>query len=50
MGNDDISDGIEHKLDVVGIGGTGGVSVNLLIVRFIPTLVLVLYVGYTLSE
>ena len=28
VGDDDVSDGVEHELDVVGVGSTGGVAVD----------------------
>lgn len=31
VGDDDISDSIKDELDVVGVGGAGGVGVHLLI-------------------
>lgn len=30
IGYDNVSDGVEYKLDVVGVGGAGHVTVNLL--------------------
>lgn len=30
VGDNDVSDGVEHELDVVGIGGAGHVAVDLL--------------------
>lgn len=31
FGNDDVRHGVKHKLDVVGVGGTGDVGIDLLV-------------------
>lgn len=35
VGDDDVGDGVEHELDVVGVGGAGHVAVDLLGGRFV---------------
>lgn len=50
VGNDDICDGVEDKLDVVGIGGTGDVRVDLLVGGLVLALVLSLDVSHCLRE
>lgn len=50
VGDDDIRDSVEHKLDVVGVGGTGDVSVDLLVGRLVLALVLSLDVRHRLRE
>lgn len=50
VGDDDIRDGIEDELDVVGVGGAGDVSVDLLVGRLVLALVLGLDVRHRLRE
>lgn len=49
-GDDDIRDGVEDKLDVVGVGGTGDVCVDLLVGGLVLALVLSLDVSHCLRE
>lgn len=50
VGDDDIRDGVEDELDVVGVGGAGDVSVDLLVGRLVLALVLGLDVRHRLRE
>lgn len=50
VGDDDIRDCVEHELDVVGVGGAGDVSVDLLVGRLVLALVLSLDVRHRLCE
>lgn len=50
VGDDDICDSVEHELDVVGVGGAGDVSVDLLVGRLVLALVLSLDVRHRLRE
>lgn len=50
VGDDDISDGVEDKLDIVGVGGAGDVRVHLLIEGLVLAFVLRLDVSHCLQE
>lgn len=50
VGDDDIRDGVEDELDVVGVGGAGDVRVDLLVGRLVLALVLSLDVSHRLRE
>lgn len=50
VGDDDIRDSVEHELDVVGVGGAGDVSVDLLVGRLVLALILSLDVRHRLRE
>ena len=49
VGDDDVGDGVEHELDVGGVGGTGHVTVDLLAGRLVFGLELSLDVGGRLA-
>lgn len=49
VGDDDVGDGVEHELDVVGVGGAGHVAVDLLRRGFVLGLELSLNVGGRLA-
>lgn len=50
VGNDDICDGVEDKLDVVGVSSAGDVRVDLLVGGLVLALVLSLDVSHRLRE
>lgn len=50
VGDDDVGDGVKHKLDVVGVGGTGDVGIHFLLEGLVPALVLRLNVAHCLYE
>lgn len=50
VGDDDIRDGVEDELDVVGVGGAGDVRVDLLVGGLVLALVLSLDVSHRLCE
>lgn len=50
VGDDDIRDGVEDELDVVGVGGAGDVRVDLLVGGLVLALVLSLDVSHCLGE
>lgn len=50
VGDDDVRDGVEDELDVVGVSGAGDVCVDLLVGRLVLALILRLDVRHCLGE
>lgn len=50
FGNDDVRHGVKHKLDVVGVGGTGDVGIDLLVGRLVLAFILGLDVSHGFRE
>jgi len=50
VGDDDIRDGVEDELDVVGVSGAGDVRVDLLVGGLVLALILSLDVSHRLRE
>lgn len=50
VGDDDVGDSVEDKLDIVGVSGAGDVRVHLLIEGLVLAFVLCLDVSHCLQE